>query len=317
VTAPRADPPDSSGGVDTRRGIAIFVASSLVFVASDSLTKSLVANVPVIDVVFGRQIGYVLVVLLVAGRGHPLRLFRTRRLRTQLARGLGMFGTTATFFWSLSLLPLGQVSTLTATSPLIVILFAGPLLHERITKRIAAGAIIGFAGVVTMIGIDPSHLDPAMLAPLASAGCYAGFTLLTRELRGEPAEVTLFYSGLVGLVASAVLFAAIPTATTPEPGQWAAIGLVGVSALTGHRLLVGAYRWARASDLAPLGYLNLVWSFLSGAIVFHEPVEPQAVLGAIAIAGGGVMTFTAEDEDREPVPAPVDFGDPVELQSRR
>ena len=49
---------------------------------------------------------------------------------------------------------------------------------------------------------------------------------------------------------------------------WA--GVVGLGALTGHRLLVAAYRWGRASDLAPLGYLTLVWSFLVGTILFGD-----------------------------------------------
>lgn len=294
---------------DLRRGAAIFVVSSLVFVATDSLTKSLVANAPVIDVVFGRHISYLLAVILVAGRTRPSRLLRTQRPWTQLARGLGMFGTTATFFWSLSLLPLAEVSTLASTTPLIVIFLAGPLLHERVTRILVAGAIVGFAGVVTMIGIDPSQLDVAVLVPLASACCYSAFTLLTRELRGEAAEVTLFYSGLVGMVASAVLFVAIPTSTLPEPGQWAGIFLVGLSALTGHRLLVAAYRWGRASELAPLGYLSLVWSFLSGAILFREPLEPRAVLGAIEITIGGLMTLRSRSDDREPLPASPDFGD--------
>jgi len=310
VKAPRGDPPAPSGGVNARRGAAIFVASSLVFIGADSLTKSLVANIPVIDVVFGRHIAYVLAVVVVAGRGKPLRLVRTARLRTQLARGLGMFGTTSTFFWSLSLLPLAQVSTLASASPLIVVALAGPLLHERVTRLVAAGAVVGFVGVVTMIGIDPNHLDPAMLVPLASAGCYASFTLLTRELRGEPPEVTVFYSGIVGLVASAALFVVIPTATTPEPGQWAGIGLVGLLALTGHRLLVAAYRWGRASELAPLGYLSVLWSFIIGALVFREPVEPRAVLGAIEIAAGGVMTLRGGAREREPLPASPDFGNP-------
>jgi drug/metabolite transporter (DMT)-like permease len=137
--------------------------------------------------------------------------------------------------------------------------------------------------------------------------------MLTRSLRAESPEVTLFYSGLVGLVAASVLLVAVPTSTTPEAWQWAAIGLVGLSALTGHRLLVAAYRWGRASDLAPLGYLSLVWSFLSGAILFREPVEPRAVVGALAIALGGAVTFKAGPADREPVPASVDYGDPVDL----
>jgi drug/metabolite transporter (DMT)-like permease len=140
--------------------------------------------------------------------------------------------------------------------------------------------------------------------------------MLTRELRAERPEVTLFYSGVIGLIAASALFVVVPTPTTPQPWQWAAIGLVGLSALTGHRLLVAAYHWGRASDLAPLGYLSLVWSFLSGAILFREPVEPRAVAGALAIAFGGAVTFRAGPTDLEPTPASVDYGDPVDLDRK-
>jgi S-adenosylmethionine uptake transporter len=222
-----------------------------------------------------------------------------------------MFGTTATFFWSLSLLPFAEVNTIASTTPLIVIALAGPLLHERISRPVALGGIIGFAGVVALVGLDPSKFQPAILVPLSSAAIYAGFTMLTRALRTETPEVTVFYSGIVGLVASTLLFVSIPTATFPEPVQWVGIGIVGLVALTGHRLLVAAYRWGRASELAPLGYLGILWSFLIGAALFHEPIEVRAAIGAALIAAGGIMALRAAPDNDEPVPTSVDFGDPV------
>lgn len=295
-----------------RRGATIFIVSGLVFVATDSLTKSLVSNLPVVDVVFGRHVSYLAALILLAGRSDPRRLLVTNRLRTQIARGMAMFGATATFFWALSLLPLAQVSTLASTTPLIVVGLAGPFLGERITRAAVVGATLGFGGVVALIGIDPSHLNPAVLVPLGTAVSYALFSMLTRELRAERPEVTLFYSGLVGMVASSVLFVVIPTATTPEPGQWAAIGLVGLSALTGHRLLVAAYRWGRASDLAPLGYLSLVWSFLSGALLFREPVMINGLIGATAIATGGIVTLRSGTADEPSLPS-ADYGDTADV----
>jgi drug/metabolite transporter (DMT)-like permease len=291
----------------------MFVCAGLVFVATDSLTKTLVSNLPVIDVVFGRHVTYVAAVILLAGRRSPRRLLSTARLGTQIARGLANFGATASFFFALSVLPLAEVSTLASTTPLVVVALAGPLLRERITRFAVLGAIIGFGGVLALIGVDPRHLDPLMLVPLGTAASYAVFSMLTRELRAESPEVTLFYSGVVGLIASGALVVTVPTSTSPEAWQWLAIGVVGLTALTGHRLLVAAYRWGRATDMAPLGYLSLVWSFLSGAILFREPVEPRAVAGALAIAIGGAVTFRTGPADREPVPASVDYGDPVDF----
>ena len=299
-----------------RRGALIFVVAGLVFTATDSLTKALVSNVPVVDVIWGRHVSYLIAVIVFAGRRHPRRLLSTARRGSQVVRGVVMFGTTASFFLSLSLLPLAEVSTLASTTPLIIVALASPILGERVARSAIAGALIGFAGVVSLVGIDPSHFDLRHLVPLGSATCYALFSLLTRVLKAEPPEVTLFYSGLVSMIAATILFIFVPRDPLPQPLQWVGIGVVGLAALTGHRLLVGAYRWGRASDLAPLGYVSIVWSFLSGAIIFGEPVHPQAVAGAVAISIGGLIALRTAASGEGEVPVSVDFGDPVDLDSR-
>ena len=287
--------------------------AGLVFVGADSLTKVLVAEVPVVDVIWGRHISYLLAVVVIAGRGRPGRLLITANPRIQLLRGLMMFASTATFFFGLSLLPLAEVSTLGSISPLIVVLLAGPFLGERVTAAAGLGALIGFAGVVALVGLDPTHLNLAVLVPLTTAVTFALFSMLTRALRGDAPEVTLFYSGVIGLVGGTVLMLVMPGATTPDPLQWLGIGVVGLAALTGHRLLVAAYRWGRASDLAPLGYLSLVWAFIVGAVVFAEPVQATAILGATLITAGGVIAVRSSRVEEEAVPQVlVDYGDAVD-----
>jgi drug/metabolite transporter (DMT)-like permease len=296
-----------------RRAAAIFIVAGLVFSTTDAITKSLVADIPVVDVVFGRHVTYLVAVLILAGRTHPRSLFRTARPGTQIARGLAMFVSTATFFLALSLLPLAEVSTLASTTPLIIVALAGPLLGERVTRAAIVGALVGFGGVLALIGVDLGRLDQALLIPLVTAASYAVFSMLTRMLRTERPDVTLFYSGLVGMLAATVLFLVVRTPTSPEPLQWAAIGIIGLTALTGHRLLVEAYRIGRASDLAPLGYLGLVWAFLNGAILFGEPVELRSIVGALLIAFGGVLALRSGPADADLRQTSVDYGDPVDL----
>lgn len=304
--------PFMDGLVPARRGALIYITAGLVFVGTDSLTKTLVADIPVVHVVFGRHVTYLLAVLLIAGGRHPRRLLATKRPWTQLARGLAMFAATASYFLALSLLPMAEVSALGSTAPLMVIALAGPLLGERVNRFAVGGAMLGFAGVVILVGVDPAHLDGAVLVPLGSSFALAIFSLLTRSLRAEPAEVTVFCSGLVGLVAATILEVAVPTASSPTPVQWVGIGIVGLTALTGHRLLVAAYRWGRASDLAPLGYLSLLWSFLVGTLVFGEALLLRAVVGASAIAAGGVIALRSAPPDEAAAPALVDYGGPLD-----
>jgi drug/metabolite transporter (DMT)-like permease len=265
--------------------------ASLVFICTDSLAKVIVADVPLIPVLVGRNLAYVLAVVVLMGGRSPGRLLRTARPRTQAVRGLLMFASTATWFWGLSLLPLAEMSTLSSTAPLITVALAGPLLGERVTRRAAAGAAVGFVGVVLMVGFDPAHIDAAILLPLANAAILALFFLLTRDLRDEPAAVTMFWSGLIPLAASSLLFVAVPFDRLPTTPEWVGIACVGLLALLAHRLLVAAYRWARASDLAPMGYLGVLWAFLVGALVFAEPATPQGIAGAVAIAAGGILAL--------------------------
>jgi drug/metabolite transporter (DMT)-like permease len=295
-------------------GALIYVCAGLVFVATDSLTKSLVATLPVVHVVFGRHVSYLVAIVLLAGRRRPGRLLATKQPWTQLARGLTMFGATATFFLALSLLPLAEVSTLGSTTPLIVVALAGPFLGERVTRFAVGGALIGFGGVVVLVGLDPAHLNPAMLLPLASALSLAIFSLLTRSLSAEPVDVTVFCSGLVGMAAALVLEVGIPTSVAPTAPEWLAIGVVGLLSLTGHRLLVAAYQWGRASDVAPLGYLSVVWSFLAGSFLFGEALQARALAGAVAIAVGGVVTLRSSAREDVVPPPSVDYGGPVDRE---
>jgi len=295
-----------------RRGALIFIVSGLVFASTDALTKTLVSHAPVTAVIWGRHISYVLAILIIAGRRHPTRLLVSSRKRAQLARGLASFGATATFFLALSLLPLAEVSTLASTTPLIIIGLAGPVLGERVTRSAIVGALIGFAGVLVLIGIDPAHIELATLIPLATATLYAVFSLLTRALRSDPPGTTLLFTGLIGLGAATVLFVVVPGDSPPTIWQWAGIGVVGLAALCGHSMLVRAYHWGRASDLAPLGYLSLVWAFLFGATVFGESVTPQAIAGAVAISFGGLLALRSGPGDDLDTRVSADYGDPLD-----
>jgi S-adenosylmethionine uptake transporter len=298
----------------TRRGLLIYVGAGLVFIAADTLTKSLLADAPIVDVVFGRHLSAFVAVLLVAGRRNPRRLLHPRRPALQLIRGSAMFGTTVLFFLSLSMLPIGTVSALSNSNPLFVLLLAGPLLRERVPWLAIVGALIGFAGVLAITGLDVISFDLRLLAPLLFALVYALFSILSRSLRGEDADVTVFWSAVVCVVAGTAGVLLLPAASAPSVGQWLGIGLLGLLALTGHWMLVAAFRLAPASDLAPLGYLGVLWSFLVGAFIFGDRIAPAAILGASTIVAGGLLALRSAAAQDEALAAPaIDRGENIEL----
>lgn len=288
-----------------RRGILIFIGAGLVFITADTLTKFLVTDAPVVDVVFGRHLSAFIAVLLVTSRRGGLRRLRARHLGLQLTRGAFMFGTTAIFFFSLSLLPIGTVSALSNANPLFVLLLAGPLLHERVPGLAIVGSAVGFAGVLAITGIDVATLDLRLLAPLGFAVVYALFSILSRSLAREDADVTVFWSAVVCVVAGVAGVVLFPSPVAVAPLQWLGIALLGILALSGHWLLVFAYRLAPASDLAPLGYLGVLWSFLVGALIFADPIQIGAVLGAVTIVAGGVVALRVVGGEDEAMATPA------------
>lgn len=294
-----------------RRGALIYLMASLAFISADSLAKAMVSETPLVPVIVGRNLAYVAAVVLLLGGRSPGRLLRTTRPWRQLARGLLMFCSTATWFWGLSLLPLAEMSTLSSTAPLITVALAGPVLGERVTRAAIIGAVVGFGGVMLLVGVDAGRLDLAILLPLANATILALFYLLTRDLRDEPPAVTMFWSGAVPLAASLVLVAVVPGGPPPTPVEWLGIAGVGLLALTAHRLLVAAYRWARASDLAPMGYLGVLWAFLVGTVVFREPITVEGVAGAVAIVTGGIVALRASAGDGGIGPSTTEVAVPV------
>jgi drug/metabolite transporter (DMT)-like permease len=297
-----------------RRGVVIYIAAGLVFIVADTLTKFLVTDAPVVDVVFGRHLSAFVAVLILAGRRHPGRLLHPRRPGLQVVRGVLMFGTTVLFFLSLSLLPIGTVSALSNSNPLFVLLLAGPLLREKVSRLALGGAVIGFGGVLAITGLDATALDLRLLAPIAFALVYALFSILSRKLHGEDSDVTVFWSAVVCVVAGTAGVILVPSATSPDPGQWIGIGLLGLLALGGHWLLVGAFRLAPASDLAPLGYLGVLWSFVVGATIFGDPIMPRAILGAATIVAGGILALRSSTREDEALASPaIDRGESAEL----
>ena len=295
-----------------RRALAFFIASGLVFSALDAYVKAVVVHVPVVGALWARGLVFLVLLVMVSGRSRPRRLLRTASPRLQVARAFALFAASLTFWFSLSLLPLGEAVALGSASPLIIVVLAGPLLHEQVSRAAIVGAVVGFAGVIVLVGLDPREFDARALLPLLSSMSYAVFSILSRALGHESEDVTLFYSGAIGLgLATLVLVVAWPGGEVSIT-DWLAAGLAGAMALAGHRLLATAYRHSDASDLAPFGYLGLVWGFVIGAFAFGEPIELVAVGGAAAIAIGGLIAIRgAVDETPEmamAAPPGVDVG---------
>ena len=197
------------------------------------------------------------------------RLARVRPTSASLALGIGgLLGDTVLYFAALQNAPPAAANLAHYLWPLLIVLFAGALPGGRIGRRALAGAGLGFAGTVLLIGPGPgTGVAPGLLFAFAGAVVWAGYSVLSRALAAIPSE-SLAATLLAAALLATFLHLGLETTRWPtRAAEWA--GVVGLG-------------------LGPTGAAFLLWdvamkrgnvAFL-GAASYASPVLSTAILVA-------------------------------------
>lgn len=84
--------------------------------------------------------------------------------------------------------------------------------------------------------------------------------------------------------------------TAPELGL---LLLISCTSFAANVTLNYAFQQLPAARAAGLNYVQIVWGFLLDVLVLQEPLTWSAVVGAVLIAGGGLMVRCVRDADEE------------------
>jgi drug/metabolite transporter (DMT)-like permease len=188
-----------------------------------------------------------------------------------------------------------------------VVLMVLPLAHffvpgEQITKRKAIGLLIGFIGVVVLIGAQAFDSTGASLetagrmACIGAAACYAISSTLMRLL---PKVDTIGLSTVLLLIAACLVIPAawIVEGPPPRPDNktlivLAVLGLIPTAAA--NLLRVQVVRTAGPVFMSLTNYQVPVWSVLLGAYFLSEPLPPSLLLAmGLILAGVGLSQYGA------------------------
>jgi drug/metabolite transporter (DMT)-like permease len=214
---------------------------------------------------------------------------------------LGFFSSSLAFsliFWAQQFIDASLSSILIAATPFFTVLLAGLLLSdERFTAQRVLGVIIGFVGVIFVVG--PRHLlglgDDliAELAVLLAAASYAAASIWGRRFAGEPPLATA--TGQV--TASAIMM--LPMALIFEnPLQmsmpsWPVIGAVIAlaifcTALT-YLVFFRVLKMAGASNASLVGLVIPAFTMMFAVPLLGEQITPLKIAGMLVIAIGMIV----------------------------
>ena len=277
---------------NTRLGIWLMVATTLVFAAQDGISRHLGGEYNVLMVVMIRYWFFAAFVMALASRaeGGLRAAERTKYPKLQVFRGLLLIAEICVMVAGFVILGLVESHAVFACYPLLVAALSGPILGERVGWRRWAAIGVGFVGVLIMLQPGSGVFSVWLLVPLASATMFALYSLLTRYVaRGDAASVSFFWTGVVGAAGMTVVGIWFwEPMTAPD---WGWMALLCCSAALGHWLLIRAYEVAEASAVQPFAYLQLVFASGMGMVVFDEDRRTNVAIGAALVVAAGLFTL--------------------------
>jgi drug/metabolite transporter (DMT)-like permease len=277
---------------NTRAGIWLMIATTLVFAAQDGISRHLATHYPVTMVVMVRFWFFALFALIVAARapGGIRAASRSAFPWVQLARGVILVAEIAVMVIGFVKLGLIEAHAVFASYPLLIAALSGPILGEKVGWRRWSAIVVGAVGVLIILQPGFGVFSPWALVSLLAATMFAVYGLLTRYVaRKDSASVSFFWTGVVAAIA--VTPFGLWHWTWMTPADWGWMGILCCTAVLGHWLLIKAFAVAEASAIQPFAYLQLVWASGIGLVVFGETLRVNVAIGAGIVVAAGIFTL--------------------------
>ena len=218
--------------------------------------------------------------------------------------GMGLLNNAIPFsliVWGQTHIASGLAAILNASTPLFTVVAAHLLTSdERMTGKRLAGVLIGFAGVVTMIG--PAALRGlgsdilAQVAILCAAVSYAGAGIFGRRFKRMGVQPLATAAGQVTASTLVLLPVALVvdrpwTLAIPNAPVWGAIlGLAILSTSLAYVLYFRILASAGATNLLLVTFLIPLSAILLGGFVLGEHLDPRHYAG-MALIGCGLAAI--------------------------
>lgn len=223
----------------------------------------------------------------------PARLHGSWWWRTALLGALNFAAFFALIFVAAERLPGGLAATLTATSPLAIMLLAWALAGERPRVVSLAAAVVGILGVALLVLRAGVRVDPlGVVASLAAVGLSSlGFVLIKTWRPPVPlvsfTAWQLVFGGLLLTPIALAVEGGPPHLDTGARGGFLWIGLVGT--VLAYLAWFNAMRRLPAAAVSLVGLLNPVTGTVIGVTLAGETFTATHAAGTLLVLGGIVL----------------------------
>jgi drug/metabolite transporter (DMT)-like permease len=276
----------------TRKALLLFILTSAIWGSSFLFIRVAVEHMPPSAVVFGRTLLGTAFLVPLAVRGHAFRGLRRRIVPIAVVTVLDMALPTFLTAWGEQHVSSSVAGILTATDPLFTAVLALWLIRSEVVDRKRfTGLIVGFAGVIALLGIgfggNPGEFLGAGAVLLSALGYAAAALLYRRWLADAPAlGVTALMTALSSAAFLAPAAADLPRHMPPVSGVLALAALGIINTGLAYWLFYLLIDEAGAATASVITYVMPVVALFLGVGILGEKLTAGAIAGLVLIALG-------------------------------
>ena len=226
------------------------------------------------------------------------------------ARMLGLLGlravlliaSTFCFVAATAVMPIADALAIVFIEPFILLLLGHLIFGNPVGPRQIAAAVVGFMGALLVIQPSIANYGLVALLPMATALLFALYMLITQAIAAHQHPVMQqVHTSWIGAVLCVPLLiladgtgAASMDPVMPQGLAWIWLFGVGFWAAASHMCMTVALRYAPASTMAPLHYLEIVTAVFLGYAVFGDFPNALTWAGIAVIVASGLYVIHRE-----------------------
>ena len=297
---------------NNKKGITFILIGMSIFSIQDALIKFIYKDSALYELYFGRTfVAFVLLLIFMYFKKEKL-ILKTHYPFLTVFRVILFFFGFSFFYISLTYMSLAMANALFFSSPFFISIFAKIFLKEKIGIRRWSAIMTGFFGVY--IVLDPNFEDFKFvnLAPVACALCYSGSMIILKLTNDKDNVYTQLAHLYIGAIIISILFFIFTGMgqfdNFSDPSlqfifrewfsnpikAWPIIITMGFCGAVAFGLVFTAYNISSPSTISLFEYSLIIYSIITGYLVFNETPDIRTLIGALIIISAGIYIFLRE-----------------------
>lgn len=267
-----------------KNGAILAILSSLVFSIMNALVKAVSLSIPSTEVVFFRSIIGTAMIYFMMRQSKVA--FSTEGIPALALRGVLGALFMVTYFYTISKIPLVDVTILVNLSPVFIIILSAVFLKEKMSKRTVFLLPLFFLGAILTIkpfNYSTYSIDAfvGVLSALFAAGAATAIRYLSDK--HHTYEIIFYFMATATLVSIPLMW---NNFVVPTPIESFYLACIGIVSLLGQVFLTKAFTHEKAIVVEVFRYIGIVFNAMWGFLFWTEVPDALTVLGGTFIIAG-------------------------------